>query len=107
MGNWAVCGGGQLEPQLRTGLSPESEAAGGSAGGGQGSAGETRAAGPEDVGIHRHRLQGSSCPSPRLPARTPQSPRPMAALDRSQSQEVVLDQPKNLALSEDRKQVPE
>lgn len=86
----------------------ESEAAGGSAGGGQGSAGETRAAGPEDVGIHRHRLQGTSCSSPRLPTRAPQPPHPTAAPDRGQkSQEMVLDQTKNLALSEDRKQVPE
>ena len=79
MGNWAMCAG-QLEPQLRTGLSPDGvRGCGRVCWGRAGSAGETRAVGPEDVGIHRHRLQGTSCPSPRLPTRTPQSSRPTAA----------------------------
>ena len=79
MGNWAMCAG-QLEPQLRTGLSPDGvRGCGRVCWGRAGSAGETRAVGPEDVGIHRHRLQGTSCPSPRLPTRTPQSSHPTAA----------------------------
>lgn len=69
--------------------------------------------GQEDAGIHTHRLQGDSCPCLQAAHKDPTAVSPHGSSrwalfpDRGRgSQEEVLDQAKNIALSEGRNQVP-
>lgn len=79
--------------------------------GGQDSARVIHTMGQENAGVHRHRLQGGACLPPEAALEDPpvvSSPEgPLAQKEARGYLEEVLNQAKNLVLSEGRNQVPD